>query len=224
MLDIIARKILFDYFSDYIHDNNFFTLINRPCPIDVDDNGPHLLILGYDDIRCIRQFQNKANVKARDFRKILTEISKNRISMRFTFRPVKNQYAQAIIKRDQLFLLNEDAENRCFNLIFESDLGLLWFRNVVDLFLNYFPENYCFLNTRCLFLLKKYVVKLGRTYSDSNKLEEIYNYLRIESDNNKLSILRNCLEVLKANAFINDYRISGNFVYLNKRIYGYEML
>ena len=120
--------------------------------------------------------------------------------------------------------LNEDAKNRCFNLIFESNLGLLWFRNVVDLFLNYFPENYCFLDTRCLFLLKKYVVKLGRTYSQSNMLNEIYNYLRIESDNNKLSILRSCLEVLKLNAFINDYRISGNFVYLDKRIYGYEML
>ena len=224
MLDVIARKILFDYFIDYINAKNFFTLINRPCPIDIDDNGPHFLTLGYDDIRCIRQFQNKANVKARDFRKILTEISKNKISMDFTFRPVKNQYLQATIEGDQLFLLNEDAKNKCFNLIFQSDLGLLWFRNVVDLFLNYFPENYCFLNTRCLFLLKKYVVKLSRAYSPSNKLDEIYKYLRIETDNNKLSILKRCLEVLKSNAFINDYRISGNFISLDKRIFGYETL
>jgi hypothetical protein len=224
MLDIIARKILFDYYREYIEDKNLFTVINRPCPIEIDDNGPHFLTLGYEDIRCIKQFQNKANMKARDFRKILTEISNNRISMRFTFRPVKGQYLQAVIERDQLFLFSEDAENRCFHLVFTSDLGLLWFRNVVDLFLNYYPENYCFLNSRCLFFLKKYVVKLGRNYSSFLKFDEIYKYLRIESDNNKTRILRNCLDVLKLNAFIDDYRISGNFLYLDKRIFGYELL
>ena len=72
--------------------------------------------------------------------------------------------------------------------------------------------------------MKKYVVKLGRNYSSSIKFEEIYKYLRIESDNNKVSILRNCLDVLKLNAFIDDYRISGNFLHLDKRIFGYEML
>ena len=224
MLDIIARKILFDYYSEYIEDRNLFTVINRPCPIDIDDNGPHLLTLGYDDIRCIRQFQNKANMKSRDFKKILTEISNNRISMRFIFRPVKGQYLQAVIEKDQLFLFSDDAKNRCFNLVFTSNLGLLWFRNVVDLFLNYYPENYCFLNARCLFFLKKYVVKLSRNYSPSHKLDEIYKYLRIESDNNRVNILRNCLDVLKSNAFIDDYRISGNFLTLDKRIFGYEML
>ena len=224
MLDIIARKILFDYYREYIEDRNLFTVINRPCPIEIDDNGPHFLTLGYEDIRCIKQFQNKANIKARDFRRILTEISNNRMSMRFTFRPVKGQYLQAVIERDQLFLLSEDVKNRCFNLVFTSDLGLLWFRNVVDLFLNYYPENYCFLNTRCLFFLKKYVVKLGRNYSSFLKFDEIYKYLRIESDNNKTRILRNCLDVLKLNAFIDDYRISGNFLHLDKRIFGYEML
>ena len=144
--------------------------------------------------------------------------------MRFTFRPVKGQYLQADIERDQLFLFSEDVKNRCFNLAFTSDLGLLWFRNVVDLFLNYYPENYCFLNSRCLFSLKKYVVKLGRNYSSFLKHDEIYKYLRIESDNNKTRILRNCLDILKSNAFIDDYRISGNFLHLDKRIFGYEML
>ena len=206
MLDVITNEILREEYGDKINNKKEFnSIIRKNCPIDVDFDGERQVTVSYKNIREVAHFKK---MQSRDFETILTKISTTQISMNHFYYRLDKSIPKPFINYEKiidntLFDLIHNPPTKTFHLYFKSNLGLLWYRNCVDLFVNWFPHYYSWLDARTLFFLKKYCIPgEGPPF----KREEINKFLGIENYINRATILKKILEILKLNRFILDYK------------------